>query len=423
MTKKRRHSLKYLLLIFGWILCSFYSMRAQESAMILEEWATDLTTKISKEGYQSVGVQIEDKTLQIYYENRVQRFEPRAMIALIQIIRASHLPLDIEQIQLVTQRLQLSLATTTFALNDLKNWEEGLITREAFVDKISVQQGGNPIGKTKTSNSGNYRLELELKPEIGLGLGGFPDPVIHRFFFVPTLNTYLWKGAQLQMELILPISSEFEIPGERFIRPGIFSFSQTVSLPKNTWLQGAVGYFSNNRYGGRLSFAKFWLNGSLSLTGRVGLTGYASYPKKLGLEKAIKGWEYDDPTYLDYNVGVNYWFKQWNTTVRVVYGKALFGKTQLKLTCLQRFQEVDIGFFAQKTQRGNNYGMQLNLPIAPKKYWKPKRLSVRPARSLNYTYQATQATVENYITGQSIINLHRHLNPEFIKNSLSSLSN
>jgi len=110
--------------------------------------------------------------------------------------------------------------------------------------------------------------------------------------------------------------------------------------------------------------------------------------------------------------------KQWNTRIRLEYGKVLFNENQLRFTCLQRFNEVDIGFFALDTQRGRNYGVILNIPIAPKKYWKPKRVSIRPAQALNYTYQATQATVESYETGQSILALNRQLNPAFIKNQL-----
>lgn len=379
---------------------------------------TTLVEAITSKGYQNVMVFRTAEQLSVYYENSVQRFEPRAIIDIIQLIAEEELEPEVEEIQLIAQRLQIPVLNVLLKNDDLINWKNRTLSLKEFVTTLKIRQGGPKLPKEGIANTGNYRIELELKPEIGLGLGGFPDPVIHRFFLIPTINTFLWKGAQVKSEIILPISSEFNIIGEQVIRPGILSFSQTIQLPKQLWLQASLGYFSNNRFGGRLSFSKYLFNGSLALTGRVGYTGYASYPKKKNLDVAVKGWEYSDVDYYDYNIGVNYWFDQWNTQIRLEYGQALFNKEQLKFTCLQRFNEVDIGFFALKTQRGKNFGMLLNIPITPKKYWKPKRISLRPAQSLNYTYQATQATVESYETGLSILDLNRQLNPAFIKSQL-----
>ncbi len=379
---------------------------------------TSLVQRITEKGYQNIVTQKTEQELVIYYENRVRRFEPSAIIELVQIISEEELIKEVQEIRLVAQRMRIPVLTVMFKSEDLVKWKSGTLPLETFVETFIVEQGGTRLPKTLVANSGNFSVELELKPEIGLGLGGFPDPVIHRFFLLPTINVFLWKGAQLKSEIILPISSEFDIIGERVVRPGIVSFSQNIQLPKQLWLQASLGYFSKNRFGGRLSFAKYFFNGSLTLIGQIGYTGYASYPRKINLEEAVKGWEYSTPNYYDYNVGVNYWFNEWNTRVRLEYGRALFNKEQLKFTCLQRFNEVDIGFFALQTQRGNNFGMILNLPIAPKKYWKPKRISVRPAKTLNYTYQATQATVESYETGISILNINRQLNPAFIKKQL-----
>ena len=419
---------KYILLrkqlLFCFVCSSFLALNGQSSKIIIPDWQTNLSTAISKKGYQSVALVVATNQLYIYYENRVQRFEPQVIIDVIKTIGVNNFPIEVETIHLITQKLQQPLVTTSFTVKDLKSWTKGAIPLTTFVNSIDIRQGGKRLKKQKNkviTNSGNYSLELEIKPQIGLGLGGFPDAVVHRFYLLPTFNVHLWKGAQLQMEIILPISSEFDITGEHFIRPGILSFSQTIRLPKQLWLQGAIGYFSKNRYGGRLSTAKFLFNGSLSITGEIGYTGYASYPMKLGVEKAIKGWEYADIDYLDYSVGMAYWFKDWNTQVKLEYAKVLFNKKQVKLSVLQRFNEVDIGFFALKTERGNNYGMQLNIPIFPKKYWNPKRLSIRPAHSLNYTYHATQFFADQYKTGNAIADFYRQLNPEFIKKQLQIL--
>lgn len=417
-----KYFISYWQLIFGIICLSVLPLSGQSEQNIMPNWAIDLTTSISDDGYQNVALEIAGNQVSVYYENRVQRFEPRAIVDIIKTIFEQEFPTKIETIHLITQKLQQPLITTSFSLKDLVDWKNEVISKGDFINSIDVQQGGKPLKKQKTfpiKNAGNYCLELELKPQIGFGLGGFPDAVVHQFYLIPTFNTYLWKGAQLQMEVILPISSEFEIPGEHFIRPGILSFSQLIQLPKQFWLQGTVGYFSKNRYGGRLSTTNFLLNGSLLITGQIGYTGYASYPIKLGLDEAVKGWEYTDVNYIDYSLGLAYWFKDWNTQIKLEYGKALYNREQIKISTMQRFNEIDIGFFVLKSERGNNYGVQLNIPIFPKKYWKPKRFSVRPSSSLNYTYQATQFFVEEYKTGNSISHFYRQLNPEFIKKQLA----
>ena len=52
-----------------------------------------------------------------------------------------------------------------------------------------------------------------------------------------------------------------------------------------------------------------------------------------------------------------------------------------------------MGYLGFKTQSGYNYGVDLKIPIFPKKYWKPKTISIKPESHLKYTYYTTQ----NYV--------------------------
>jgi hypothetical protein len=190
-------------------------------------------------------------------------------------------------------------------------------------------------------------------------------------------------------------------------------------LPQNTYVQGAIGYFTSNRYGASIDLNKFFWNGKLLLFGHLGYTGYASYPKKFGREIAESGWEYEDINYTDYKVGINYWLQKFNLNVSLSYGKVLYGRKMLRLDVSQQFNEIDIGFFALESNKGRNYGMRLRIPIFPKKYWKPKRFSIRPARYFQYDYRTSQGIIKEYSTGDDLIYLHRHLQPGFIVNQLS----
>jgi len=119
---------------------------------------------------------------------------------------------------------------------------------------------------------------------------------------------------------------------------------------------------------------------------------------------------------MGYRLGADYWLSKWNTRVGLSYGKVLHQKRVLRLEVAQQFKETEIGFFAFKTDRGNNYGFQLAIPIFPKKYWKPKFISIRPANQFTYTYHSTQNRIQDYNTG--IPKNENTLNPALLKNHL-----
>ena len=410
------------LLLFYFIIClSFYSLNGQRFEEVMPAWQSTLTKAISQKGYQNVILVQNGTHLTIGYENRVQRFEPKAIVEIIKILKGNAIDKEIITLELIPQRLQLPLVNISFSIKDFQYWKDGRLALIAFINSMQIVQSkkhNRNFNGANFTNSGNYRLELELEPRINLGLGGFPDPVLHRFSLVPSFNTFLWKGAQLKLKFSIPISSEFQIIDEDFTKPNILSFSQSFHLSNNFWIKGTIGYFTQNRYGGEIAFTKFFQNSNFAIRGKAGYTGYASYPIKLGLEEAIRGWEYADINYLDYEIGGVYWFKQWNTQLQLSYAKTLFQKNRLKFTVLQRFNEVDIGFFAFRTQRGNNYGFQTNIPLFPKKYWKPKRLSIRPSRTIDYTYHATQFFADSYKVDDTILDFYRQYHPGFIRNQL-----
>ena len=152
----------------------------------------------------------------------------------------------------------------------------------------------------------------------------------------------MWKGGQIQLQGVVPISSEFDILGERMLRPGFLTWGQTFRLPYNSFIKGTIGRFSNNRYGGVVEAKKYFLNGQLEWNGRVGYTGHATYPRVFGLEKAEKGWEYSDINYLDYQVGVNYFWQAFNLNIGVEYGKALLNRNYVRVEVLQQLSLIHI---------------------------------------------------------------------------------
>lgn len=378
-----------------------------------------LVQQLVNQGFQGISATSIDSALVIFYENRLYRLESSAVHHILNEINSS-LELSYNKIILITKKQDIPLIAWEINPTDYRSLNEKKISAEQFTNRIGISNSSKYFKLKKafstTKNSGNYKIELMLEPTLGLALGGFPDPVLHQINLNPTLNLFLWKGAQVKLQGIFPISNELEIPEEKYARPGMLSFNQQLRLPKNLFLNAGVGYFTENRYGMNLSAKKLLLNGNLALKGSIGYTGYASYKEISAQEFSIKKWQYSDLNYLDYSVGADYWFSKWNLNVGISYGKFLNEKRTVRIEINQNFKETVIGFFAFKTNAGNNYGMNIAVPFFPKKYWKPKFLSIRPPTHFRYTYHSNQYYVQEYWSGQNAY--ERILNPSLLKYQL-----
>ena len=186
-------------------------------------------------------------------------------------------------------------------------------------------------------------------------------------------------------------------------------------------MNASVGLFSRDRYGASLQAGKYLYKDRILLTGKIGYTGHASYARYDGVE-VQKSWAYTKPSYLDYKVGISYWLPKWNTQATIEYGKVLFNRTALFVRCQQKFKEVDVEFFIYQTDQGRNYGMEIGIPIFPKKYWKPKLFSIRPTTHFRYNYlsgfdNSGQINLAREYQAQGMYgDFPQDLNPYFLKN-------
>ena len=378
---------------------------------------------LQQEGFQNITVHKNKKGYIIGYENRVYRFEARA---LKQVIRAttSLLKRDTSELIFVTKQHNVPMISTTLSLAAYNGYQSGLQDFKGFLNDIKVSQDlpNTDISQQliKNKNTGNYRIELVLRPYLSLELGSFvaDDQFIHLIDIRPKFNFYLWKGASFTYEFILPISNEFEESAPQWseIRSRVMSFTQRVRLPYNTFLNTSLGVFSRERYGVSLELGKYFLNGRLLTQGKVGYTGIASYVRYDYLfDQLEKSWVRTRIKDVDYKVGIRYWFPHRNLQIGLMYGKVLNEKEVVRLDITQKFKEVEIGFFALNIDSGRNYGMNLKIPISPKKYWKPKFFSVRPSRHFEYNYVATVNLAREYQAQGMYGEFPQDLNPAFIK--------
>lgn len=398
--------------------CCWMVLRGQQDSRNYE--VDNIANNLVAHGFQNIQVAAEDSTLFLAYENRLYRFEANAIVQLLNII-ATEVSTSFSQCTIIVLKEGIPQVALTVALQDFKLVKKQQMELAEFKQRIQITNEIPSMDRfaEPAKNTGTFKLEIVITPQLKLALGGFPDPVLHQVNINTGLNVYLWKGAKIYAEGIIPLANEIRIADENYVRPNIFTFQQQIRLPHTVFLKASAGYFQNNRYGGLVEAKKFLLNGNLLLEAKVGYTGYAAFRQYAESSGTVRHWEYAPANYLDYAVGAKYWLSKWNVRMGVAYGKALHHKKYLRVELTQRFKETEIGFFAFNSKRGNNYGVRLAIPIFSKKYWKPKAASIRPATHFNYTYHTTQNYVQSYETG--LDNFENRLNPALLKNQLIRL--
>lgn len=404
----------YLFLLFIFLLIAAPTSMGQDAKDNVLKIAKSISNKLVEEGFQHISIRWDNYGYQLGYENRLYRFEPTALKRVIELTAPILLDNNYKMpLQIVTHRNSLPIICTKLTLDN---------------DQFSVQSIDRFIPPKKQvivqqENPSTYRAELVLRPYFSAEYGNrySGDPITHLFDLRPKLNLYLWKGAHFTFEYILPISSEFKETAPQWskARNRIIALTQQFRLPHNQFLNLSAGVFSRNRYGIAVATVKYLEKRNWFFTGKIGYTGNASSLRN-NRGEIQKGWIYTDLNYLDYQLGVHYWMLSTNTQFSWTYGKALNDRTALAFKVVQKFKEVDLGFFAFKTDQGYNYGMELAIPIFPKKYWKPKRFSIRPARQWTYQYLSEVNLARRHQAQGMFDDFPQDLNPNFVQFYLST---
>ena len=386
----------------------------------------EMANALENEGFQNISIYQLKEDYVVAYENRKYRFEATALKRVLQV-SADIAIKDTTNIIFITKRNNVPIVSTHVSLKEYTAYKKGFLKDDEFAQSIAITQEVSTINGTQpiiATNTGNYQLELVLRPYFSVELGNrhLADQFIHLFDVRPKLNFYLWKGAHFTYEFILPISNEFkeQAPHWGKIRPRIIALSQQVRLPYDAFLTASIGVFSRSRYGMSTELGKYFLNGKALITGRMGYTGHASYIRYNG-DEVTKGWLYAPLDYIDYKVGMHYWFPKRNTQMSLEYGKVLSERKMVRFTCTQKIREKDIGFFVFKTDQGTNYGMQLNVPLVPRKYWRSKWLSIRPSKQFQYEYIANTNLAREYQSQGMYEGFPQDLNPAFLQLQLLDL--
>jgi hypothetical protein len=419
LLKKLKHpehiSFQYVLLGFflQFLIFQFSEGLFAESGDFAER---QIQSVLIRNGFENVAVSQDSSEIIITYENRVYRFEVRAIYEVLSLV-AKQIGTRTNCI-LIPQNRGVPLVTVTVDSNafrfilDGKNREGCSIP--GFEVSFNVEPHWLKLRNRKKENSSAMKLDATIHPQFKAQFGNVNDAIESQINLAPSVSTTAWKGMSLSAQWIFPIQNELDYEGD-YGRPGLLTLNQTIRFPSSTFVSGTVGYFSEHRYGMDLEVKKFLKNGRWAASANVGYTGFAAYLKHTWLYSDIADWTYF--------LSGEYRFSTLDFVIKATYGKFLYRDKGLRLDMVRQFDEVDIGFFIITTEAGRNGGIAFTIPIFPSKRLSPKRVRVSPALYFpwSYWYRGQPVYGIQYTTCSGIDGFIKKLNPDFVTNQLSRI--
>ena len=373
----------------------------------------DVKYQLIKDGFENVALALDDDRLMVTYENRVYRDEKRAVREIVTAV--SPLVKEEMSVVLIPQSRGVPLFAITESVGKREHGEKeagemdsvwelvGAILNRASSsqrrsgDEVSFDVGSawRELQNPRGAGFWSHRFGIIIHPQFKTEFGKPSDSVRTRISLVPEANASLWKGMLLSAQLVIPVQNDFEDEDKHW-RPGLLTLNQTLRLPHNTFVSATAGYFTRRRYGTDLEVRKYLANGRWSIGANVGYTGYAAY---------IKGvWFYSRVGRLTGLFDVEYWFPRLDFSMRVTFGKFLYEDKGFRFDVARRLGEGSLGFYADKTEGGENVGFNVRIPIFPAKYLSVASVRIGPARDFRqeYRYSAFSSEGVRYDTGNSV---------------------
>lgn len=378
------------------------------------------TTPISKvlieNGYENVKIIISEDELLLTFENRVHRFEIYSLMNLITLIEPFFD--NLKNLVLVPLNRKIPISKITIPINKYHEFKANPIDKESFISSIVIEENTDEIMKkfigVDSENSSSFKLDMILKPSTQFEFGIYSQPVRYQLNVNSDFRLNLWKGMNLDYEIIVPVHNDF-FEREDSIRPGIITLNQILRLPKSFFISSTVGFFTHNRFGIDLEALKSFDNGNINLGINVGYTalGYFSGFKML----------YNDDFILTGNVYFNYRVESLDLTLGIMAGKFLYDDETIRFDISREFGEIEIGFFALRSSEGiSNGGVNITVPLWPGNYWNPGIFRVRPAENFGLSYLVNTNTDKligaRYNTGNRLNIFNKKINSSFVKNYL-----
>jgi len=380
-------------------------------SFIDEQILRKISKELTNEGFENVIVYSDENYLLISYENRIYRNESEAASEIIKIV-AKYLE---EKMNLVLIPQFRNIPMICIKIPFISNSEPGNkkvsgILFENIDVSMNVEFYWKKIKNIQLKNSTEFKTDIIVSPQIKARFGNYDKIAETQINIAPEARASFWKGMSISAQAILPLHNELDSIGNN-IRPGLITVNQFVRLPFNTFASGTLGYFTENRLGADLETKSYAFNGKFYFGASLGYTQEAFFHKGT--------WYYSDKKIFTHLTSLNYRNPKLDLNFKISYGKFLMQDKGWRFDVSRQFGETEIGFYATKSNFGNNAGFNFSIPIFPSKYWEIKSVRVRPTESFFWEYRYKFFDdARTYNTGNKIDNLTKKFNPNFFKKEL-----
>ncbi|MDM8338248.1 hypothetical protein [Mediterranea massiliensis] len=294
-----------------------------------------------------------------------------------------------------------------------------MIERRDWNVSYDLGDSWSKVRKVKLKNRSLFKVDIVVFPELM-----FQNYKISRVYDIvlnvsPAISVSLWKGMKVTGQVIFPIVNDYGARYEQ-IRPGFVTVSQTVRLPKRTFLTGTIGFFNNFRWGVDV-YAKhifidqrFWVDARLGYTGRGYFDNWAFYH---GVKWTLTG-----------TLSANFFLPRWNTQFTVRGDRYLLKEYGIRADMVRHFRYASIGFYAMKVfgrddaaNKGLNGGFLFQIALPPYKYKRKGYIPRVVGGDFGIRYNAGNEKQygDGYRTNpDDNVMRNNSFNPYFIKNEL-----
>ncbi|MDP1620798.1 MAG: YjbH domain-containing protein [Bacteroidales bacterium] len=371
--------------------------------------------EIVKKGYENVRVHRQNDTLFIGLENRLWRWEPRAIAEVLKIVMPGMDAYGVVSLTLL--RTGIPVTTVTVSRKHYDELKSGRVLPAAFYDSVTAMLSDRgyraSAGNLRPLNPSYRKFDFVVILQLKAQFGNFIHPLEVQFNVAPALYMTLTKGMSLTAQVIFPVFNNLiGDPEGNTIRPGLMALSQTIRLPYDIFTSVSAGYFTRNRYGLNGEVRKFLFNGKMAVGATLGYTGRM---------QLLEGkFNYTPVDVVTWFCDASWRFAQPGLTIRAGYGGFLGNDRGWRIDVSRQFGEITVGFFAMKTDGLVNGGFNFIVPLPPRKYGTGGRIRIRPASIVPWEYRAKglPSYGRTFATGSGTEELLFNMNPDYIRKQL-----
>lgn len=319
---------------------------------------------MNKAGYENIRIHSVGQTLYVAFEDRTDKQPWDGLISLVRLWRQA----DFQQ------TLVANLETGGVARITMKYEPSGALDVSG-----ATAECGRMLDDKRAQNKSYGKLLITALPSITLRNARTDVLFTTTIGIAPTLQMELWKGAQLDAQVILPIYNTME---EQFdhVRPGIIALTQRVKIANNWQVIGSVGNFTNQRAGANLQMRYDLPNGwwGVSTSGGVTVSSTTWEGK----------WLFSKQKRVNFQLSSYLYLPIWNTKLEACGGRFVRGDYGVRANLSRRFHNVTVSLYGMVTDGEINGGFNFILPLTATRIKKIRPVSFVWPNWFDWEYSA-----------------------------------